>query len=153
MATYLPVTTIGTTSLVIVSQTSDSYNQIVNSLGVYNFKIFKIYISANSIEQIQQILEFSKKDANGEYKIEVNPVAVDPNQLQYAISIDVSNKNIILDGRMTLYLRILAEQSLFLYLTGSEVSPMDQLQKNSFIDNDPFFINLLNAGMKPNIDI
>lgn len=153
MPSFTPTITTGSAAISISSQTDETYRSIVNSLGVYNYFIEKIYIYANTIEQVQQVLEFYKKDSNGEINIEVNPIAVDTKQFQFAVSINVKNRSIILDGRTTLFMNLMSAQGVTMYLTGREVSPMDDLPKNKFIDDDPFFKWVLGGDMKQRIDI
>lgn len=132
MATYAPAIVNNATAPLQVSGTGGvSYDQILNSLGDFNFLVEQIYLSASSMQQILQNIGFQKFDATGNLDGQQIVPSPDPYQKVPAIYLDTKGKKVILDGRSNMYLDILTAEIITLILFCDQTDVRQQLESFS----------------------
>lgn len=108
--------------LTITSQDATSYNEIQQSLSNTMYLTKNLEITGASIDQILQPIIFETYDVNGDLSnFNLNP-AVDPYQFQSALEIDLTEQNIIFDGKTKMNLQLLANNSINLDFEVAQVS-------------------------------
>lgn len=129
MPTYVPVIINNTTPPIEVTGVSGiSYQSILNSLGNWNYLVNQIYIAAKSMSQIFQNLSFYKYDSTGNTDNQEVISDPDPYQKVPSIYLDTKGRNIVLDGRSSITMNILANESMTFVLDCDEVDVRSQLE-------------------------
>jgi hypothetical protein len=112
-------------SLNVVSPTI-TYNQLVNSLGTYNYGAIFFYISASTFQQINQPFFYTRQDNAGNQMSTYLPFTVDPYQFSPSLYYDkVRPDEIIFNGFSSLTFTSYANsivyfkmQALIAYMAG-----------------------------------
>jgi hypothetical protein len=117
------ITTFPAPVVTIESQDATSYDTIQRSLisTIYVAKGLELIASSN--EQIVERLYFESYDSNGDLKNFVVSPAIDPYQYQKAIDVDLSEKEVIFDGKTKMGATILPASSIRLDIEVAQVSP------------------------------
>lgn len=132
MPTYAPSITINATPpLSITGAGGVSYEEILNSLGDFNFMVEEIFLSAVTISQILQNLSFNKFDSTGTQDIQQIVPNVDPYQRISSIYIDTAGKKIILDGRSSMAFDVGAGEIMTMILYCRQKDVRQKLKKFS----------------------
>lgn len=139
---YIPIVTSYSNGVVtVVSQDGTPYDEIVNSMGSYVYKINEIYLKANSPEQLMQGITMQHYDVNGTIQSYLEAPKVDPYQYQKSLFIKPVIKNIIFDGRTLAGVSLLPNEVLFLTLFGEAIAMSSYLKGNNPFDNDFYTSN------------
>lgn len=132
MPAYVPVIVDNATpQLIIRGAGGVTYEQILNSLGDFNYLVEALYMQANSMQQILQNLGFNKFDATGTQDTQQIVISPDPYQKIPAINIDLKGKRIVLDGRSNFFFDILPGESMTFIFSVDQVDVREQLEKFS----------------------
>lgn len=116
-----------------------SYAAIQASFGSSMYKLESLYYKAASVAQLQQQLQFSRYDSNGNISKEVLPLAVDPYQFQNVLNIDTLDKNFIFDGQLTYFLPLEALETCYMFYTVRELNLKEFLPKENMFTKNDFF--------------
>lgn len=90
-----------------------SYEQFLQSLGKYNYGAEFFYVSATSYKQIQQVINYVNKDANGNEVATGLPFTVDPYQSQPSIFYETDPEQIVFGGLTSLTFDILPQENVY----------------------------------------
>jgi hypothetical protein len=106
------VTSVGA-SLSVVTPTI-TYNQLVNSLGTYNYGAIFFYVSGSTFQQINQPFFYNDFDANGNSMSTYLPFTVDPYQFLPSLYYDnVDPEQIIFDNTSSLTFTLFANSIIY----------------------------------------
>jgi hypothetical protein len=106
------VTSVGP-SLSVVTPTI-TYNQLVNSLGTYNYGAIFFYISAATFQEINQPFFYNDFDANGNSMSTYLPFTVDPYQFSPSLYYNnVDPETIIFDNTSSLTFTLFANSIVY----------------------------------------
>lgn len=114
MVSVIPpsVTSVGP-SLSVVTPTI-TYNQLINSLGTYNYGALFFYISAATFQEINQPFFYVDFDANGNQMSTYLPFTVDPYQFTPSLYYkDVDPEIIIFDNTSSLTFTLFANSIVY----------------------------------------
>ena len=112
------------------ANTGVTYNQIVNQLGAYNFKVHAIDVIANSIASLVSVLtgfSFRKTDADGSLEKESSFTLPSQYQIVNQVNIDFNDKDVVLNSRTFLNMTIGANQAINLYFYTTQYANTDLL--------------------------
>ncbi len=112
MATYSAVITIESTPALQISGAGISYEQIKNSLGNYNYLLLSLFVQCQSIDQLLLPVNFQTYDSNGTQNQQVYAPSVDPYQKQSAVSWDIRDAEIVINGRTVVSMIILPFENI-----------------------------------------
>ena len=90
-----------------------TYNQLMNSLGTYNYGSEFFYLSANSYKQIGQPFFYTHFDAAGNQISTYLPFAIDPYQSRSSIYYETRPDEIIFDGFASLTFVLYARELVY----------------------------------------
>jgi hypothetical protein len=128
MATFQPTVIVDTPpALTVVPSGTSTYQQFKNSLGNDTYLVKRIYFNSDNASQIRGGFTYSHYDSAGQQKVETVTTTLDPYQAQSALYIDVSDKNIILDGRNYIRFPLLANTTVNLKLLAEKITGQFQL--------------------------
>lgn len=96
-----------------ISTPTITYNQLMNSLGTYNYGSEFFYLSANSYKQIGQPFFYTHFDAAGNQMSTYLPFAIDPYQDQSSIYYETRPDEIIFDGFASLTFVLYAQELVY----------------------------------------
>jgi hypothetical protein len=96
-----------------ISTPNISYNQLINSLGTYNYGSQFLYLSATTFKQIGQPFGYTHLDANGMQMSTFLPFAIDPYQELPAIYYETRPDEIIFDGMSSLTFVLYAQELVY----------------------------------------
>jgi len=131
-ATSLPVTIIPQPRPALSVQPSGNdsdYRQLKNSLGNIVYKVYKVYIVSDNLQQIQGTFQFAKYDIDGNQRFVTIPSTIDPYQSSNAIYIDTKNKDIKFDGRDFIRFNVLPNTNTVIKLYALRLDLSDKLDK------------------------
>lgn len=117
--------------LTITGVNGFTYDQFLNSLGSNVFRVLSMFLTASSMAQLNQLINYSISDSNGTQYDEVINFEPDPYQTISSFSKDLSDRNIILNGQSSLDFTILPGESLMIQLRSEEYSVSNGLDKLS----------------------
>lgn len=146
MASFTPVITINTTpSLQVTMAGAVTYQEFLNSLGQFVYWLEVYQMQCNSINQLQEELEYFIYNVDGTIFRQTIVPNVDP--FQYAVSLrnNVKDMGIILNGQSSIAFTILPNETIQLILCTKQVSNQDALNfinKNNFKRVDDIVGNL-----------
>jgi hypothetical protein len=139
MGTYVPTITPSTSNAVsIYGDGATTYDELVNSMGSFLYEIKEIYLKANSNDQLLQPLRFYQFDANGRVDNYSQIVTVDPYQYQTSTVFKLIKDEVILNGRTTLNMELLPNESVSLVMYVNEISNKDFVTKTDMFSDDFF---------------
>jgi hypothetical protein len=99
MVTVLPPSITNATSSLSINTPTITYNQLVNSLGTYNYGAIFFYISGQTFQQINQPVFYTRQDNAGNQISTYLPFTVDPYQFLPSLYYDkVNSDEIIFNG-------------------------------------------------------
>ncbi len=96
-----------------------TYQQFLNSLGQYDYRIRNIFLQSTSINQISLVFQFDIYDVNGTQGIKSIVPAVDPFQKQASLLV---NDSMLLNGNSNVATNILPNTSLEITLSGDVIN-------------------------------
>lgn len=96
-----------------ISTPNISYNQLINSLGTYNYGSEFLYLSSTTFKQIGQPFGYTHLDANGMQISSFLPFAIDPYQELPAIYYETRPDEIIFDGMSSLTFVLYARELVY----------------------------------------
>jgi hypothetical protein len=133
MPTYNPTITNPATSFLQVTMLDTvTYQQFLQSLGSISFDITDIYLSTTTMEQIQQVYDFEKFDANGDKKKKSYVFAPDPYQRMTAFIQPIQpSDEMIFDSRSFLKFPVLANEYLIMKFYYNDFSLTDLLDEKN----------------------
>ena len=139
MGTYVPVITPSTSNAVsIYGDGATTYDELVNSMGSFLYEIKEIYLKANTNDQLLQPLDFYQFDVNGRADAYSQIVTVDPYQYQTSAVFKLTKDEVILNGRTSLTMNLLANETVSLVLYVNEISNKDFVNKTNMFSDDFF---------------
>jgi hypothetical protein len=112
------------------SSTGVTYNQIVNQLGTYNFKVHSIDIIGDTYANLISLintLSFQNVDANGNSKSDASFTLPSQYQIVNQVSLDYSGKDFILDSRTFLNANINPSSTVNIYIQTTQYANTDLL--------------------------
>lgn len=132
MATISPTIIINTTPGIEVTMLGAiTYQEFINILGTYVFKVYKMVLEALQIAQINQPITYQIYNPNGNgFQQSLKP-KVDPYQLQATFEMATARREIILNGFSSLALLIRAGETVTMELCSDQRSVLDELNKVS----------------------
>ena len=108
-----------------------TYEELINALGSFNFRVDSIKINALQMNQVHQILQYDHYNSNGNrMKLSVVP-NIDPYQSQPAINIETREHDIILDGRSSINFDVMPNENILMILHTEEISLTQMLNSIS----------------------
>jgi hypothetical protein len=139
MGTYPPVIIPSTSGNVsIYGDGATTYEELANSMGSFLYEIKKIYLKANTNEQLLEPLGFYQFDVNGTIDQYKQIVTVDPFQYQTASVFNLTKDDVVLNGRTSLGMSLLPNEEVYLVLYVNEISNKDFLPETKFFETDFF---------------
>lgn len=126
-----------------------SYNEFLNSLGTFQYRVLNFYAYSDSLEQLLQPVNYNEYEAQGDRRITfVNP-SIDPFQKQKSLYKNVEDAGIILNGQSSVSVNLLPNTLIKLQLFCDRMritDYMDSKVPDNFttlqtgeIVRDPFF--------------
>lgn len=122
----------------VISLDSTPYYMIQNSMGSFVYGVEQMYLKANSNSQILESYKFRKYNVNGNIESFYEVPTINPYQYQSSLFLDMKKDNVVLDGRTSLGLTILPNETLFLILYTNQLANRDFLPETNFFNNDFF---------------
>jgi len=122
----------------VISLDSTPYYMIQNSMGSFVYGIEQMYLKANSNSQILESYKFRKYNVNGNIESFYEVPTINPYQYQSSLFLDMKKDNVVLDGRTSLSLTILPNETLFLILYTNQLANRDFVPETNFFNNDFF---------------
>jgi hypothetical protein len=119
----------------IISLSSTTYEEILESMGSVNYLLEMIYLYSQSIDQITEPLQFVKYDANGNIAYQITVPTIDPNQYQNSLYIKIDGKDYVFNGRTFVAFTINASQTLFMYFGTLSFGNKDFLPKEFLFES------------------
>lgn len=145
MATYAPTIINSSIPGLPVTMTGDlTYDEFLNSLGQFNYRIKKYYLSCIvSVAQLLQSIFYNINDSSGAAAGENIAPNVDPYQSFNSIYMDMGDREIILDSNSSLSFNLLPGEQITMQMYCEQVSVEDPMtsQNNFNKADDP--LNLL----------
>lgn len=123
----------------VVSNTGTPYSQVVESMGSFVYSLQSMYFQATSVEQMMLPVIFSQYDVNGTLQSTNQVNTIDPFQTQLAINVDLSKKNIALEGRTVVSTQILPSDNVHILFTVNEISNKSLLKGGDIFEKDDFY--------------
>jgi len=122
----------------VISLDSTPYYMIQNSMGSFVYGVEQMYLKANSNSQILESYKFRKYNVNGNIESFYEVPTINPYQYQSSLFLDMKKDNVVLDGRTSLGLTILPNETLFLILYTNQLANRDFVPETNFFNNDFF---------------
>lgn len=122
----------------VISLDSTPYYMIQNSMGSFVYGVEQMYLKANSNSQILESYKFRKYNVNGNIESFYEVPTINPYQYQSSLFLDMKKDNVVLDGRTSLSLTILPNETLFLILYTNQLANRDFVPETNFFNNDFF---------------
>jgi hypothetical protein len=151
MAVITPTITIGQTPVISIQCIGITYQQFLSSLGTSIYGIDKIYVNANTYQQVSQTINYNRFDSNGNTIVTSLPFPVDSYQYQPTLLIETDKKLIFINQNTSLSFNLLANSNVNLKLVCEIIKISSNLDKdgNAFQDyniyeNSDFFNNYCN---------
>lgn len=117
---YTPVIANQIPPFVSIEMPGITYEQFINSLGQFNFAIEQMKITANTMNQVQAIMQYQHFDSNGQRIQDAIVPNVDPYQYIPSKLIDMNKE--VLDSRSSLLMTLFPNENIQLILFADEVS-------------------------------
>lgn len=132
MATISPTIIINTTPAIEVTMVGAiTYQEFINILGTYVFKVYKLVLEALSSVQINQPITYNIFNPIGTaFQQQLKP-KVDPYQKQATYEMPTGRRDIILNGLSSLALLIRSGETVVMELCSDQRSVLDDLNKIS----------------------
>lgn len=124
----------------IISMDGTPYEEILQSLVNNSYKVENIYLKASNINQISEPLYITKYDVNGNKIATTQVTALDVNQFQFALNLDVKELNLVLNGQLIINYNLRAGETVYMIFTTTQFGTQDLLPKDDLL-NDDFFEN------------
>ena len=157
MAVITPTITFGLTPVISIQCIGITYQQFLNSLGTSIYGIDKIYVNANSYQQVSQTVNYSRFDSNGDTIVTSLPFPVDSYQYQPTLLIETDKKVIFINQNTSLSFNLLPNTNVNLKLVCEivKISSNLDIYGNAFQDyniyeNSDFFNNYCNFLINDN---
>jgi len=154
MAVITPTITIGLSPVISVQCIGITYQQFLSSLGTSIYGIDKIYVNANTYQQVSQIVNYNRFDSNGNLINTSLPFPVDSYQYQPTLLIETDKNLIYLNQNTSLSFNLLANAYVNLKLVceivkissnldniGSAFLDYDNYENSDFFNNYCTFLN------------
>jgi hypothetical protein len=148
MAVITPTITIGQTPVISIQCIGITYQQFLSSLGTSIYGIDKIYVNANTYQQVSQTINYNRFDSNGNTIVTSLPFPVDSYQYQPTLLIETDKNLIYLNQNTSLSFNLLANANVNLKLVceivkisnnldnrGSAFFDYDNYEKSDFFNN------------------
>lgn len=146
MGTYTPTITPSISNVVtITGDGATTYDELLNSMGSFLYEVKEIYLKANTNEQLLQPLGFYQFDVNGRVDSYSQIVTVDPYQYQTSTFFELTKNEVILNGRTSLTMNLLPNETVSLVMYVNEVSNKEFVNKTNLFSDDFFkdYTNLI----------
>ncbi|HEX4850815.1 MAG TPA: hypothetical protein VFV08_08420 [Puia sp.] len=128
MGSIVPTVTISSTPAIQVTMVGAiTFNEFINTLGIYVYLVKLIFMQALTTQQINQNLTYHIINPNGMGKQKSITPSVDPYQKQATYSLDLTGEKIILNGFSTIGFTILAGETVMLILCSDQKNLQDAL--------------------------
>jgi len=126
----VPTIVTGTSPVTIsgFSSTGVTYNQVVNQLGTYNFKVHSIDIIANNVANLISMLTtfaFQITDADGTFDQDSSFTLPSQYQIVNQVNMDYGDKDIVLNSRTFLNAYIPPSAAINIYIHTTQFSNTD----------------------------
>jgi hypothetical protein len=129
MASFSVTVTSNTTPAINITLSgTTTYAQFKNSLGNFIYKPDQIYSFSTNQNQIKGGFSYSKYDSGGNQNLQTILSTIDPYQYQNSIFLDVSKKNLVIDGRDYVRFNMYPNTSLSFKLYCQRIANQDNLQ-------------------------
>lgn len=139
MGTYPPVVIpSGNGNVSIYGDGATTYEELVNSMGSFLYEVKKVYLRADTNEQLLEPLGFYQFDVNGNIEQYSQIVTVDPFQYQTASIFSLTKEDVVLNGRTSLSMSLLPNEQVSLILYVNEISNKDFVNPTDFFETDFF---------------
>jgi len=112
-----------------------TYHQFKNSLGNFVYMINVLYLYTINQTQLASIISYSKYDSSGNQNLKSVIPTISPYQYQSSLYIDLTKKNILIDGRDYVRFNVLPNAIILLkvYVDRIAVSdPLDMIEMDNF---------------------
>lgn len=130
MPTFSVTITNNTTPAISVGLSNNTtYQQLKNSLGNFVYKVDQTYVFSTLLEQIQGGFLYSKYDSGGNQNLQTIISAISPYQSQNSIYLNLSEKNVVIDGRDFVRFRMYPNSNLQVKLYCFRIALTDYLDK------------------------
>lgn len=96
-----------------ISTPTITYNQLMNSLGTYNYGAELLYLSSTTFKQINQPFLYSDLDANGNQITSYLAFAIDPYQQQKSIYYKTRHDEVVFDSFSSLNFILYADETVY----------------------------------------
>lgn len=124
----------------IISMDGTAYEEILQSLVNNSYKVENIYLKALNLNQISEPLYITKYDVNGNKTATTQVTALDVNQFQFALNLNVKELNLVLNGQLVINYNLKAGETVYMIFTTKQFGTQDLLPKDDLL-NDDFFEN------------
>lgn len=132
MATISPTIIVSTTPAIQVTMVGAiTYQEFINILGTYVFKVNKMVLEALRIQQINQPITYQIYNPVGSGAQQSLKPKVDPYQMQATYEMPSNHREIILNGFSSLALLIKNGETVAIELCSDQRSVLDALDKIS----------------------
>lgn len=84
-----------------------TYNQILSSMGSYQYKIKQLHLYTTNVAQLSSSFNFIKQLPTGEAITTVESVNVSPNQVQPSFYWNLKDKGIVLDNNTMMQFQLM----------------------------------------------
>lgn len=137
MPSYTVTITSLSTPAVSASSSGISYNELINSLGYYNFLVQEFFLQSLNISQLQQTFMFETYDSNGTQYIRPMANYVDPYQKQASLYVGAKQESVLINSRTSINFPLLSLESLSMQVFAKENYIGDYLKfKNKYLATD-----------------
>lgn len=132
MATISPTIIVSSTPGIEVTMLGAiTYQEFINILGVYVFKVYKMILEAFTTRQINEPITYRIYNPNGNGAQQPLKPKVNPYQKQATYELPTASREIILNGFSSLAFLIHAGETVTLELCSDQRSVLDELNKVS----------------------
>jgi hypothetical protein len=138
MGTYVPVITSANGNISIFGDGATTYEEFVNSMNGFLYKISGMYVQATTPEQLLQPIAFSEFDSNGNIEDYTQIVTINPYQYQNSSLFNLTKDNVILNGRTSLSFNVLPSEIISMVFYVDQIANKDFINKTDIFDNDFF---------------
>jgi hypothetical protein len=152
VASYSPTIINNSTPGLPVTMAGDlTYDEFVNSLGQFNYRIKKYYLGCiKSIAQLMQSIFYNINDSDGNASGNNIAPNVDPYQLFNSVYMDLGDKEIILDSNSSLGFNLLASEQITMQLYCEQVGVTDPMKNENNFNKADDPLDLLELYQKYN---
>ena len=139
----IAVNTTDTTTATAQDTSNVTYEMIRNSFGQFVYNAERLYLLSNNIRQLIGTITYQRYDVTGSQQYNSIPIAVDPNQAQSSLYIDLTKYRtlFILNGNSSLSANILPQSTVDLTISSSRIANSFGDKLNSFRTMEEIFRN------------